>query len=92
MLHHIMYEKGYDYALSLLKHIKNKTRKVLFFDMGQSNEENQPWAKHLPNMGEDPSVWVKQLLLDAGFAKVVDLGMTDSYRSTSKRNFFTAYV
>ena len=55
--------------------------------MGQSNEENQPWAGLLPNMGEDPSVWIKKLLLDAGFSKVEDLGMTDSYRSTSKKLF-----
>ena len=92
VLHHMMYEKEYNYALSLLKCIKSKTKKVLFFDMGQSNEENQPWAGLLPNMGEDPSVWIKKLLLDAGFSKVEDLGMTDSYRSTSKRNYFAAYV
>ena len=92
VLHHVMYEKGEDVALSLIKSIKKKTKKVLFFDMGQSNENTQDWASLLPNMGQDPSLWIKDFLLKAGFTKIEDLGLTDSYRTSTKRHYFAAYI
>ena len=92
VLHHVMYEKGFDEALLLLKCIKKKTRKVLFFDMGQSNEITQPWSSKLPNMGENPSIWIKDLLIKAGFTTIEELGVTDSYRTSTQRNFYAAYV
>jgi SAM-dependent methyltransferase len=92
VLHHVMYEKGEDEALSLLKSIKKITNKVMFFDMGQSNEGTQEWATLLPDMGDDPLEWIKAFLLKAGFSKIVDLGLTDSYRTSTKRHYFAAYV
>ena len=61
--------RGVENAINLLKAIRNKTQ-VLFFEMGQSNE-NHEWANKLPDMGREPEKWIlENLLRPAGFSRI----------------------
>jgi hypothetical protein len=88
VLHHIMYNQGVDYAREIMAALRLKVGKVLIFDMGQSDETNNTWAKSLPDMGPDPHAWIEQFLRSAGYTSVEKVGDTDSYRSATKRALF----
>jgi O-antigen chain-terminating bifunctional methyltransferase/kinase len=90
VLHHVMYEHGVDYAREYMKSIRDKTRKALVFEMGQSNETSMYWASHLPDMGADPHQWIAEFLLSCGFSKVEKAGETDAYHSNFRRGVFVA--
>ena len=88
VLHHIMYERGIDYARDYMKGLHAITRKFLIFDMGQSNETENQWAALLPDMGSDPHAWVADFLRSAGFSGVEKLVETDAYQGATKRALF----
>ena len=90
VLHHVMYENGVDYAREFMQCIREKTKKALVFEMGQSNETSMAWAKQLPDMGADPHQWIREFLLSCGFSDVVKAGETDAYHSESRRGVFVA--
>jgi len=88
VLHHILYNKGIDYARDVMVCLRSIVGKVLIFDMGQSNETNNTWASSLPDMGPTPHLWIEEFLCSAGYTSVEKLGDTDSYRSATKRALF----
>jgi cyclopropane fatty-acyl-phospholipid synthase-like methyltransferase len=88
VLHHIMYNKGIDYAREIMVSLRPKVGKVLIFDMGQSDETTNKWASSLPDMGKNPHVWIQDFLRSAGYPSVEKLEDTDSYRSATKRAVF----
>jgi hypothetical protein len=88
VLHHIMYNQGVDYAREIMAALRLKVSKVLIFDMGQSDETNNTWAKSLPDMGPNPHAWIEEFLRSAGYTSVEKVGDTDSYRSATKRALF----
>lgn len=88
ILHHIMYERGVEYAREYMKDLRAKASKFLIFDMGQSDETENAWASLLPDMGPNPHLWVKQFLESAGFSKVQKLTDSDSYQGSAKRALF----
>jgi cyclopropane fatty-acyl-phospholipid synthase-like methyltransferase len=90
VMHHIMYQQGVDHARELLTAIREKTQKFLIFDMGQSNEILNQWARLLPDMGSDPAEWIAEFLRSAGFSDVRQIGETDSYRNEATRSVFLA--
>ena len=90
VLHHVMYEHGVDYAREFMTCIRTRTRKVLVFEMGQSNERSMDWAAHLPEMGPNPHDWIKDFLLSCGFSEVNKMGETDAYHSDRRRGIFVA--
>lgn len=90
VLHHVMYEHGVDHARELMSGIRMKTKKVLLFEMGQSNEKSMHWASHLPDMGSDPQEWIRSFLLSCGFSTAEKVGETDAYQSSSRRSIFLA--
>ena len=91
VLHHIMYERGVDYAREYMKCIRDKTRKALVFEMGQSNETAMDWARLLPDMGANPHDWIMEFLRSCGFSQVTKAGETDAYQSNSRRGVFVAH-
>ena len=90
VLHHVMYEHGLDYAREYMKCLREKTRKALVFEMGQSNERSMHWASLLPDMGADPHTWIIDFLISCGFTQVVKAGETDAYHSDLRRGVFVA--
>jgi cyclopropane fatty-acyl-phospholipid synthase-like methyltransferase len=90
VMHHVIYEHGVEYGRALLTAIRERTRKFLVFDMGQSNEIKNEWAKLLPEMGTDPGIWIAGFLRSAGYSEVSKLGETDSYRNDAGRSVFVA--
>ena len=90
VLHHVMYEHGVDYSRDLLRTIRRKTGIFMIFDMGQSNERLNQWAALLPDMGDDPAVWIADFLASAGFTGIERLGTTDSYQNEARRTVFLA--
>jgi cyclopropane fatty-acyl-phospholipid synthase-like methyltransferase len=92
VLHHIMYSKGEEYAFEFLKKVKALTGRVMIFEMGQSNETNQRWAKRMPDMGADPHQWIIDFLKRAGFSKVDRLCEAEAYNDKTMRVVLAAYV
>jgi cyclopropane fatty-acyl-phospholipid synthase-like methyltransferase len=90
VMHHVMYEHGIDHARRLLVAIRARTQKFLIFDMGQSNETRNEWARLLPDMGSDPASWIADFLRSAGFTDVEKLCETDSYQNEAARTVFLA--
>jgi hypothetical protein len=90
VLHHVMYEHGVDHARELMSGIRMKTRKVLVFEMGQSNEKSNAWASQLPDMGSEPQQWIRDFLLSCGFSSAEKVGETDAYQSSTRRSIFLA--
>ena len=90
VLHHVMYQHGVDHARELMACIREKTKKTLVFEMGQSNETSMYWASHLPDMGSGPHEWIRDFLLSCGFSKADKVGETDAYHSNSRRSIFVA--
>jgi len=88
VLHHIMYERGVDYARDYMKTLRAKVVKFLVFDMGQSDETENKWAALLPNMGSEPHAWVADFLKSAGFGGVEKLVESDAYQGSKKRALF----
>lgn len=91
VLHHMMYQEGVDYASRILRLVASKTEKVCFFEMGQSDEHKESWAKKMPDMGSDPHAWVERYLLDNGFARVEKISQASSFARETKRALFAAY-
>ena len=88
VLHHILYNKGIDYAREIMVALRLKVGHSLIFDMGQSDETNNKWASSLPDMGPTPHLWIEAFLRSAGYSTVEKLKDTDSYRSETKRAVF----
>ncbi len=92
VLHHMMYQHGVDYCRSLMKLVRERTSKVCFFEMGQSDEFKESWAKDMPDMGADPHQWIHDFLLEAGFASADKISTAPSYAGEVQRALFAAYV
>jgi cyclopropane fatty-acyl-phospholipid synthase-like methyltransferase len=90
VMHHIMAESGEEYSRRLLEAMKRLAGKALIFEMGQSDETKNKWAKKLPDMGADPHSWIKKFILSAGYSKVIQIGMSDSYQKDQSRAIFKA--
>lgn len=90
VMHHMMYSLGEEYCKNILIELRKKVNKVMIFEMGQSNELKNKWAKLLPDMGENPHEWIKKLLLSVGFSKVEKIGESDSYNKDQNRAIFKA--
>jgi hypothetical protein len=88
VLHHIMYERGIEYAREYMTLLRRKVERVLIFDMGQSNETENAWATLLPDMGQDPHAWIADFLRSAGYQSAEKLQNTDAYQGSVKRALF----
>jgi cyclopropane fatty-acyl-phospholipid synthase-like methyltransferase len=88
VLHHIMYQQGQDYCRDLLTRLRRKMRKVMVFEMGQSDEHLETWAKKMPDMGSDPHAWIADFVRSAGFSRVEKIGEARSYKREVDRALF----
>ena len=88
VMHHIILAEGMEVAESILQRLVTKTNKVLFFEMGQSNEVKADWSTKLPSMEPDPETWISQWLIRSGFRHVKTIGAS---RTTISRFLFAAY-
>jgi hypothetical protein len=92
VLHHVMREKGLDEAVSIMRAVRACTKRLLIFDMGQSNEVQYPWAAELPQMSPNPKDWISAYLADFGFCDVRVIGETPGYLGAYPRLLFAANV
>jgi hypothetical protein len=70
--------------------IAKRTKKMLIFDTGQSNE-NATWSEKLDFMKPSPKKWIQGYLNDLGFSQVIHLGDFDAIHiSSQKRHLFLA--
>ena len=92
LVHHLMYGHGLDYARDFMAAARALTRKVMIFEMGQSNEHHYDWSKKLPDMGSDPHAWIAQFLRDCGFSDAQKLCTVRSHKDAVERAVFAAYV
>ncbi|MFN2427370.1 MAG: DUF1698 domain-containing protein [Candidatus Binatia bacterium] len=91
VIHHMMYQEGVEYAQRILRLVASKTGKVCFFEMGQSDEHKESWAKKMPDMGADPHEWVRRFALDNGFSRAEMLSQASSFAGETKRALFALY-
>ena len=90
VLHHIMYDKGVEHCRRLMKLLHEKVGKFLIFEMGQSDEVDESWAKDMPDMGDDPHQWIREFLASAGFRDVETIALTRSFLGEVERALFKA--
>ncbi|MFT5468349.1 MAG: SAM-dependent methyltransferase [Verrucomicrobiales bacterium] len=67
VFHHWCRAFGKESALEMLDEIYRKTGKVLFFETGEGGEN---YAKSLPDMGDSPENWIRELFLSKGCNEV----------------------
>jgi SAM-dependent methyltransferase len=91
VMHHIIRKHGRDVALSQLSQMREITKRVFFFDMGQPDEGGK-WRKVLSFMGDDPEGWIKSFLQEGGFTHCEKIGTTDAYCGGKTRNVFRCLV
>lgn len=90
VLHHIMYQKGVEHCGDIMSRLAKKTGKALIFEMGQSDEHKESWAKEMPDMGSDPHTWIADFLREAGYSTVEKIGEADAYLRETQRAVFKA--
>ena len=90
VFHHIIYYHGLSVAQGLVPVLRNRTRKKLYFEIGQSNEPVEPWAKHMPDMGIDPFIWITDFLRSGGFEDVKVIGLVPTHVSNVPRYLMVA--
>ena len=90
VLHHIMYERDLDTARRILSGLAAKTGRVMIFEMGQSDEHLESWAKKIPDMGADPHAWIADFLRSNGFSNVEKIAEASSYAKETNRAVFKA--
>ena len=91
VIHHMMYQQGVEYAQRILRRVAEKTGKVCFFEMGQSDEHKESWAKKMPDMGPDPHEWVRRFALENGFSKAEKISQASSFAGETSRALFALY-
>ncbi|HEY2775557.1 MAG TPA: DUF1698 domain-containing protein [Candidatus Binatia bacterium] len=91
VIHHMMYQEGVEYAQRILRLVASKTGKVCFFEMGQSDEHKESWAKKMPDMGSDPHQWIRSFALDNGFSRAEKLSEASSFAGETDRALFALY-
>jgi hypothetical protein len=92
VFHHIVRKSGMDAASRLMAELMQRTRKILFFETGQSNEANASWVKHLPFMEPDPYSWIEKYFLTLGASRVKQLGNFATHLSSVRRSLFAVYM
>jgi O-antigen chain-terminating methyltransferase len=92
VLHHIMYQLGEDHCRDLMTKLARKVGKVMVFEMGQSDEHMESWAKKMPDMGSDPHAWIADFLHACGFSQIEKIGETASYMRETNRALFEVSV
>lgn len=91
VFHHFVRNYGFDSAKQMLRMIIKKTKSVLFFETGQSDEKYMGWAQFLPEMGDMPQHWIERFLYEIGAARVKHLGTFDTHLGGVKRHLFAAF-
>lgn len=92
VMHHVMIHQGVDHAERMMKAIRERTRKVVIFEMGQSDETAFAWSSRLPDMGSDPHAWIASWVESCGFADVRAICKVPSFNSDIERATFAAYT
>lgn len=91
VFHHIIYYQGLSVAKELISDLRSKTLQRLYFEIGQSNEPIEPWARYLPDMSPDPLEWISSFLLDGGFREIKLLGKVSTHLSDVPRYLVAAW-
>lgn len=92
LFHHIVRQSGMIVASQLVKELMHRTKRVMFFETGQSNEPNVSWAKYLPEMHPEPKEWIENYFISLGASSVKHLGEYDTHLSPVKRSLFAVYM
>lgn len=67
VFHHWCRAFGSEAAIKMLETVFKNTSKVMFFETGESGDN---YAKHLPDMGESPETWLRDLFISMGATEV----------------------
>jgi hypothetical protein len=89
IFHHWVRESEFEEADKIFTELANRTN-AIFFETGQSNEENVDWTKDLEFMNPDPVSWIEQYLKSKGFGAVKQLGEFATHLSSAPRMLFYA--
>lgn len=92
VFHHMVCRFGAEVATRLMTQLMRKTRKVIFFETGQSNETVASWAKYLPPMKPNPKEWIENYFHSLGASRVKYLGEYETHLSPVKRCLFAVYT
>jgi len=91
--HHMIKIHGYDKATEIFKIIAKKTKYKLFFDFPYPKDYsgNPLFEDKIPNMGDNPDLWIKNYLYEVGFSNVKSLQiLSHNEKPDEKRNLIMA--
>lgn len=88
VLHHLLAARGEAAARDILTAVSRKVGKVMIFEMGQSDERSESWARRLPDMGSEPHGWIAAFLTTCGFSAVEKLAVAPAYGREVSRAIF----
>lgn len=83
LMHHLMYLNDVAWARELLRRLRPKIGKAMFFDMGHSREPGHEWSRLLPDMGPDPDAWIVRFLAENGFPRSRIIGHAPADKNDS---------
>ena len=92
VFHHMVRRFGEEVATRSLMQLMRKTRRVMFFETGQSDENVASWSKYLPEMTPNPREWIKNYFQSLGASQVKYLGEYNNHLSPVKRCLFAVYT
>ena len=91
IFHNWVRDLGFNEADQIMRAITKKTRSLLFFETGQSDQIDASWAENLSFMGENPERWVAEYLVELGFREVRKIGnFAGNTKHPSQRALFMA--
>lgn len=78
VFHHLVYAYDLDVAKGMLKVLLSRTRRTLFFETGQGDQEFGRMARAMPRVSkEDAGAFIEDLLGECGAGHVTKIGETD---------------
>jgi len=86
--HHVVYFEGFSCADKIMRELYNKCNKYFIFETGQFDEKGYYWSECLSFMGENPSFWLQNYLVDIGYKEVLLVNEFPTHLSDKKRCFF----
>jgi SAM-dependent methyltransferase len=90
VFHHLVKNKGVDFAKEFVQEIASVNSKYLVFETGQPDEKGVSWSENMNFMLPDIDLWIKEMLIECGYQKVTIIGKNKSIRSNIQRSLFLA--
>jgi len=88
VFHHIVHFDGFDVADQVMRALYSKVDSYFIFETGQFDEKGFYWSESLSFMGDTPTSWLHDYLIDIGYKTVTIIDEYPTHLSDKTRVFF----